>query len=132
MGRKMHDIEFVIDLDPIPKGRPRFGSHGAYTPDKTRKATAEVKFLMQQQYKDFPVQGAIKVEFVFEIRRPKSVSEKKRKYPIVKPDIDNFIKLYCDAMNGIAYVDDTQICTLTASKYYKASGRVLIKIWKMK
>lgn len=33
-----------------------------------------------------------------------------------KPDIDNLQKLVFDAMNGVAYRDDSQICRVTASK----------------
>lgn len=130
--RKQPDYEFDLDLAPTPKGRPRFGNGRVFTPPKTKTATLEAGHLLANMFKGYPLKGPLKIEFVFELSRPKSVPEKKRKYPIVKPDIDNLVKLYCDAMNGIVYEDDTQICSLVASKYYKSSGHIKIKVWKLK
>ena len=56
---------------------------------------------------------------------PKSTSKKDRLliadgklHPTKKPDADNIAKVICDALNGVAYGDDTQIISLTVTKQY--------------
>ena len=44
--------------------------------------------------------------------------------PIKKPDSDNLAKICLDALNGIAYPDDSQIVALTVNKYYSKEPRV--------
>ena len=48
--------------------------------------------------------------------------------PTKKPDIDNCIKIIADALNGLAYVDDTQIVGVTAEKFYAEIPRVEVEI----
>lgn len=38
-----------------------------------------------------------------------------------KPDVDNIVKIVADALNGVAYHDDTQIVSVLAKKVYAAS-----------
>lgn len=50
---------------------------------------------------------------------------------VVKPDWDNFGKSHCDALNGIAWVDDSKIFFGRCSKYYHRlhpAGRVKISV----
>jgi len=126
-------IYFHFELDPTPKGRPRFTNRGkftsVYTPKKTKDYEENIKFLAMEQYDGKPLTGALKCEIVFYLRRPKSV---KRKYPVVKADLDNYLKSLLDSLNNIAYKDDAQIITITASKYYATSGRIEVKISEVK
>ena len=47
----------------------------------------------------------------------------------LKPeDIDNCIKIIADALNGLAYVDDTQIVAVVAEKFYAEIPRVEVEI----
>ena len=48
--------------------------------------------------------------------------------PIKKPDCDNIAKICLDALNGIAYHDDSAIVTLLVRKYYAEVPRVEIDI----
>ena len=41
--------------------------------------------------------------------------------PLKKPDVDNIVKVVADALNGVAYHDDTQIVSVSAKKVYAAS-----------
>lgn len=56
---------------------------------------------------------------------PKSASKKRRadmlegrEMPLKKPDMDNIVKVVADALNGVAYHDDTQITFVIAKKAY--------------
>jgi Holliday junction resolvase RusA-like endonuclease len=48
--------------------------------------------------------------------------------PVVKPDIDNVFKAVTDAVKGIAWVDDNQICVAVISKRYSDTPRIEMKI----
>lgn len=48
--------------------------------------------------------------------------------PTKKPDIDNITKCVLDALNGIAYHDDSQIVRLTVEKFYAQQPRVEVDI----
>ena len=48
--------------------------------------------------------------------------------PIKRPDADNIAKIVLDALNGIAYKDDSQIVDLSVPKRYSDKPRVEIFI----
>ena len=43
-----------------------------------------------------------------------------KELPLKKPDMDNIVKVVADALNGVAYHDDTQIALIVAKKAYSA------------
>lgn len=45
-----------------------------------------------------------------------------RIYKTTKPDIDNLFKAATDAMTGIIWEDDDQICVNRSSKWFAAAG----------
>jgi Holliday junction resolvase RusA-like endonuclease len=45
-----------------------------------------------------------------------------------KCDADNLAKAVLDALNGIAYYDDSQVCELSVSKLYSDNPRVIVSI----
>ena len=48
-----------------------------------------------------------------------------------KSDLDNIVKAVADALNEIAYHDDSSICELHAAKYYSDQPRVEVKLWEI-
>ena len=52
--------------------------------------------------------------------------------PQVKPDIDNVIKVVCDALNKVAYKDDTQVVEISACKWYGTEPMLRIDIAEVK
>ena len=59
---------------------------------------------------------------------PKSYSNKRREdalhnrlFPTKKPDIDNVLKIILDALNGVAYHDDTQVISAHVDKKFAKS-----------
>jgi Holliday junction resolvase RusA-like endonuclease len=73
-----------------------------------------------------PVEGAIGIEIVFRVRRPKTV---KRDYPTVAPDLDKYIRGVLDALTGIAYLDDSQVIDIKAEKVYSDMAGADIKVF---
>lgn len=118
---------FTISLPVIPigKARARVTSRGAYTPQKTKDATDEIKWLLALN-KAPRFEGAIDLDVTFTIKKPKSAA--KRAVPTVKPDIDNMVKLFCDAANGILWKDDAQVVRLLARKVYGESPSIEITV----
>ena len=122
---KHYDYYLTFDIDPTAKGRPRFGKGFVYTPTKTKVYEKSVADMAKIQFNKKPLVGPLKIEVVFYLKKPKSV---KRKYPVVKPDLDNLEKGLYDALEGIVYVGDQQIVTHTTSKWYANEGRIEVFI----
>lgn len=105
-------IDFQFNKVPY-KQRPRHTQSGrTYTPPKTKDDEA----LIAWQFKDYrqhnmsDFDGEVKV-CIF-VQRPITKSSPKRMvgHPdLKKPDGDNIEKVFCDALNGIAWKDDAQI-----------------------
>jgi len=86
-----------------------------------------------------PLEGPISVSLTFSMPRPKAHYRTgryshllKADMPILhvsKPDIDNLIKFYLDAMTGSFWKDDASVCTVEASKIYAEEGLVEIEYW---
>ena len=135
-------LKFTIPGEPTGKARPKFSTFGghvrAITPKKTVSYENFVKLAYSQAYpgrvpfeKDVPLLVTIKAYY----KMPASVSKKRREAmledkirPTKKPDADNLAKAVLDALNGIAYYDDSQIVTLTVDKLYSDAPRVEVEI----
>lgn len=120
-------IRFEIPGKPTGKGRARATRSGHhYTPEKTRNAEAFVKLLACQAMEgsvlaDYPVSLGIDIA----ITPPQSMPRRQRDEalcgrlrPAKKPDCDNIVKLISDALNGIVWVDDSQVVDLVVKKRY--------------
>ncbi len=71
--------------------------------------------------------GAVAVTARFFVLRPKSIS-KKRTRPCVKPDIDKLVRACFDAMEGVVFRNDSQVCSVQASKVYGDPARVELEV----
>lgn len=76
----------------------------------------------------------IRIQCEFYIPIPSSLSKKKKaefdgKLCLKKPDIDNYIKLVCDALNGIAWEDDNEVAEVYATKRYSNNPRTEVSIY---
>jgi Holliday junction resolvase RusA-like endonuclease len=47
---------------------------------------------------------------------------------MAKPDGDNVLKIIADALNGIAYYDDTQVVSQSITKEYSLEPKVVVRI----
>ena len=128
--------KIIIDGNPVAKGRPRFTKRGiAYTPAKTKTAEEMIAWEWKNQSKQYFDDIPIKVNIDFYKSPPKSTSKKKLELmenkairPTTRPDIDNYIKLVLDSLNGVAFKDDNQICELVSRKFYSTNPRIEIEM----
>lgn len=131
-------ILFKVCGDPVAQGRPRFASKGrggkplpfvrTYDPKKSRDWKEDVRLQAITCQADTLLQGALKMNLTFILQRPKGHYGKKGLRPsapfyhITKPDLDNMVKGIKDALSGVCYERDQQICELHADKEYTADG----------
>jgi len=123
-------MNFLFEIEPVAKGRPRFTRAGiAYTPTKTRSFEKELKALAQEEMEkhgwEMIKEKPVDLWIIFFSPIPKSYSKKERgaclngeMFPAKKPDIDNLVKGVSDALNGVVWEDDKQICRLVSVKQY--------------
>jgi len=131
---------FEVYGDPAPQGSLRsFLSRAGKVVTKNSsdrlglwridiRAAAEFAFgLGRGQHPAFegPIEGPVRVEMAFRVRRPLGHFDKKglRRSAPDHPhgrvgDIDKFARAVLDAITGIAYNDDAQVIELYASKRY--------------
>lgn len=108
---------FRVDTRPTVKGRPRLGRRGrVFTPQKTLEAEAfiaeEYNRLRGPYY-----ETTVSLEAIFEqtgievtITPIEGLTSK------LRGDTDNYMKLLCDALNGVAYPDDKQVMIIRGEK----------------
>lgn len=133
-------LKFEVPGSPIGQGRPKFstinGHAKAYDPEKSRNYKAYVKLLATQAMKDTGftmIDGPCCLDILAFFEVPKSKSKKFRERalmglerPTKKPDLSNIIKGIEDALNGLAYNDDSSIVCLSVAKCYSEVPRVEI------
>lgn len=112
---------FRVDGKVVGKARPRVTLRGgfarAYTPKKTKEAEERIRaaFLEAGGMKH---KGAVVVYIEVYRTLPKSTPKKiVSADDIVKPDVDNIAKVVLDALDGLAYDDDSQVVGLNVRKH---------------
>lgn len=123
-------ITFAVEGKPQGKGRPRFTKSGrTYTP----KQTTEYEALIRRMYQlsgGIKFEGAVRLSIVMMYSVPKRLPKAEKQmmlcdkiFPTKKPDGDNIEKAVADALNGVAYEDDSQIVEAHWEKHYVDRGR---------
>lgn len=138
----MKTVTFTVPGAPKGKARARTvrgrgGNTFSYTPEGTVLYENLIKTCYRQDvgaviFNDGqPLSVTIRAYFPL----LKSVSKKKKQemldgsiLPTKKPDIDNIAKCVLDALNKLAYRDDTQVVELHMEKHYAEVPRVEVSI----
>lgn len=137
------EVNFTIYGEPKGKGRPRFNTKAghAITPKDTvnYETLVHMEYLSQCGNAKFPDDAMLDMRIKAYYSIPKSKSKKQQNLmregiarPIKKPDMDNCIKIIADALNKIAYRDDTQIVDCQVRKFYSDNPRVEVRILDIK
>lgn len=128
------EIKFTVPAIPVaqPRQRHRVATINGramsmnYTPakDPVNNFKATVKMAAAQVLQGPPMSGPLRVDLVFVFPRQKAKVWKSKPMPryfhVGKPDRDNLAKSLQDALNGLAWVDDAQICAGSIEKYHAA------------
>ena len=125
-------LTFEVPGRPQGKGRPRAYTSGGhtrmYTPDKTVTYENWIRLCYQRAYPAYPrvwLSAPVTLEVDAYFAVPKSYSKARaaacranETRPTAKPDADNILKAVCDALNGTAYHDDSEVAEMHIAKLY--------------
>ena len=132
-------LEFTIPGEPRPKGRPRAsvvkGRVHMHTPEKTRAAEQTLAARAMPFRPREPLEGPVHLDVIFVLPIPKSMPRWQRAaldagsiQHTKKPDLDNLVKLLKDALNGLMWVDDSQVSSSTSQKCYGDVPRTWVRM----
>lgn len=124
------EISFTVEAQPLAQPRPRArafpnGGIQIYNPNnkamKDYKALILEKFLEAKGDSDVPLDKPVEVTVQCWMKRPQTYLNKKYDDLLSphtqKPDLDNLAKPVLDALNGVAWKDDSQIFELRIQKW---------------
>lgn len=148
-------ISFIVYGDPMGKQRPKFSTFNGYvktyTPQDTQNYESKVISAYKEQCNVDLIEPNVmlvaKIKAYFKIPKGCYAYHKKTNTndlttkgidmvngkikPTKKPDCDNIAKIVLDALNGIAYYDDSQVVELSVYKLYSESPRVEVEIYEI-
>ena len=140
----MSCVELTILGEPMGKQRPKFSNAGkfvkTYTPKETINYESKVVFAYKNATDYFFGDKEVKATIIAFYKLQKQHYKKKGINkegmdkligiinPTSKPDCDNIAKIILDALNGIAYHDDSQITKLVVCKKYAEQPKVIVKL----
>lgn len=113
-------LDLVVPGDPIPWKRAGRRGGATYTPPDVRRAEETIRWLAKDAGAS-PVDGDVTVEVIFYRRTGQ------------RCDLDNLLKLVLDALNGFAWIDDSQVVSILAEKTVDAANpRTELRVWRKK
>jgi crossover junction endodeoxyribonuclease RusA len=118
-----------VDGNPVSKG-----SMKAFVPKGWKRAVVTAanpntkqweKTIKTSALEHSPVvsSGEWRVVINFAMKRPQRLP-KGRKHHTTKPDLDKLVRCVLDALTGVLWVDDSQVITIRAFKFYAAEEEV--------
>ena len=142
---KEPDYKLIVYGDPKAQGRPRTTAKGrfatVYEDKKDRQAKATLAVIVQQKAPKELLEGPLRVDINWFFQRPKShfgtgknAGILKMSAPVhytSKPDRDNLDKRVLDALTGVFWQDDAQICQGWIQKRYSDRPRTEIYITRL-
>jgi Holliday junction resolvase RusA-like endonuclease len=140
LGLNAQSIEFVIPGKPVAwqrvGGRLKTGVPVLFTRPQTRSYQSLVKYACAQKMNGAAmIEGPVTLSIEVIVEIPASWSQRKQaearageRMPTGRPDLDNVSGSIRDALNGVAYRDDAQVCIETLSKEYGPQPQVTVRI----
>lgn len=130
---------FTFDIEPVPQLRPRVSSRGGYVhvydPPKVKQFKRILRSLAIDQYSRPPLLGPLSVSLTFyrPVQRSISKTERERRLsnrskPVVKPDVDNYVKATLDGLTGVLWHDDAQIVKIIGEKRYSDNPKITVSV----
>lgn len=133
-------VNFMVEGTPVPKGRPRFARRGKFVSTYSPKTTVDYETKVAEAAQlamgsSEPLETPVGAYIYITLPIPASYSKKRiqaclsgDERPTKKSDIDNFCKAIFDGMNGIVFLDDSQVVSLHSTKVYGTIGMVEVMV----
>ena len=125
------------------KGDPIFIGH-VHSPQENAPAADHIRFAFMWQLgipdptmirpleikNSLPWDGTIRLRARFLVK--KTGSDWEGRDPLKRPDMDNYLKMLQDALNGYAWIDDDQVCGAVVEKgiNVRPGTIVVIEFWR--
>lgn len=133
------EVNFTLEGEPKGKGRPRFNTKTGrtYTPSDTKSYERNVRNAYIFQCNNFKFSDDamldMRIKAYYGIAKSDSKKVKAAKLegllrPTKKPDMDNVVKIVADALNEVAYHDDTQVVDCQVRKFYSEVPRIEVRL----
>ena len=120
-------ITFSVKGLPIPQGSMKvINGHMIHSQGSTLTGWRSQIGFAARAAGAKPHLEAVQIEMVFTMPRPKTVT---RPEPSVAPDLDKLVRAVLDGLTAIAYRDDGQVTSLTATKEYGADPGLWVQMW---
>jgi crossover junction endodeoxyribonuclease RusA len=111
-------IVFLVEGEPVPKQSYRAVKGGGYTSPRVKDWQGTVAWRAREAMNGRePLTGPVSMRVVFVLGNKRRV------------DLDNLNKGVSDALNGIVFVDDTQVVSLHLVKHVKPNPGVLVQVF---
>lgn len=127
--RETHRIAGPVEVPG--KARPRVTKRGtAYMPRPYIESRNAIRALAVAEMAGAePASGPVSVSVLIRRGAPKSL--KRAETDIHRPDLDNCAGTVLDALNGVAWLDDSQIVRLVAEKLPRVPGKgpLMVVTW---
>lgn len=125
----------IIPIIPKPAARPRysFESSHFYVPGSSTNKGILKKIL---GVSNDLIATRTKVQLDFYIptpcykmtQREIYLAEMKKIHPLIDPDVDNLIKAYLDAVQGLLLADDNIVTSIVGNKFFSIKPRLYLSI----
>ena len=116
---------FVVPGRPVPWARARRAGERYFTA-KVQKAYAQKVKILAKAAGARKIDGAVSVTIEAYWTWPKAQQRKldplERGWYLARPDMDNIQKLVLDALEGVCFKNDSQVCEVIARKFYCRQG----------
>lgn len=110
-------MSVYIPIAPRVKERPRMTRRGrVFTPERTLAAEAAIAAAWKRKFpRRKPLEGPVRMEVHFDKKGQLVTITPIEDKTVLRGDLDNYVKLIGDALNGVAFLDDRQISEIYSS-----------------
>ena len=146
----MKYLTFFVAGVPVPKGSAKayVNKHTGRAQvmqdnrDKQKPWASSISYTAMQEMKfEKPAAGPFHIDLHFVMPRLKShfgtgkkadvLRDDASEFHVSKPDLDKLVRCVKDALTGVVWNDDSQVCTMTASKTYGVRPGVSIAVKRL-
>jgi Holliday junction resolvase RusA-like endonuclease len=106
-------ITFFVPGNPIPRKAPTFGNGHAHHDDRQHGWKDTIRAYAMKYRPPKPYAGPVRMELTFYMK-----GNGKTGWHTQRPDFDNLCKITLDALTGVIFIDDSQVCEIQVAKLW--------------